>query len=109
MAPSQAGLHADIAHPINSACREVMQNAILKSYQEEKERAKQPGYTCRYDEYDAGDYDESYTSLIGDLNRGGEQFRSHGPHQSRGNHDSKAPVAARETHNGDNGFGAGIL
>src|SRR5271163_1447085 len=33
----RAKLHADIAHPINSGCREVIQSAILKSYQEEKE------------------------------------------------------------------------
>ena len=26
----RAKLHADIAHPINSACREVMQSAIIK-------------------------------------------------------------------------------
>src|SRR5205085_7739274 len=47
----RAKLHADIAHPINSACREVMQGAILKSYTEERERAKQPGYvTSRHAE-----------------------------------------------------------
>ena len=39
----RAKLHADIAHPINSACREVMQAAIIKAFSEEKERAKLPG------------------------------------------------------------------
>src|SRR5271163_3618858 len=39
-------LHADIAHPINSACREVIQSAVLKAFTAEKERAKQPGYVC---------------------------------------------------------------
>jgi stage V sporulation protein G len=53
-ADGRAKLHADIAHPINSACREVIQGAVLKSYNEEKERSKQPGYVCRYDDYDAG-------------------------------------------------------
>src|SRR5688572_7251854 len=58
----RAKLHADIAHPINSACREIIQSAVLKSYQEEKERAKQPGYLCRYDDYDC-DYEGTYGQI----------------------------------------------
>src|SRR5215470_8780247 len=52
-ADGRAKLHADIAHPINSACREIIQSAVIKAYQEEKERSKQPGYVCRYDDYDS--------------------------------------------------------
>ena len=113
----RAKLHADIAHPINSAAREVIQSAVLKSYQEEKERSKQPGYVCKYDEYDAGDFDESYTAVIGDLNSGGRSngtdgYRTHAPHPGlRGTHaaaENKAPVAAREETR-EGGFGAGIL
>jgi stage V sporulation protein G len=37
-------LHADIAHPINSGCRERIQKALEKAYAEEVERSKQPGY-----------------------------------------------------------------
>src|SRR5271166_2330350 len=48
-ADGRAKLHADIAHPINSACREVIQGAVLKSYADELERAKMPGYVSRYD------------------------------------------------------------
>lgn len=51
-ADGRAKLHADIAHPINSACREVIQSAVLKAYKEERERAKQPGYVCNYNEFD---------------------------------------------------------
>ncbi len=40
----RAKLHADIAHPINQACRERMQAAIVKAYEAEVERSKQPGY-----------------------------------------------------------------
>ena len=47
-----AKLHADIAHPINSACREVIQTAVLKAYHEERERSKQPGYVSNYEESD---------------------------------------------------------
>ncbi len=45
-ADGRAKLHADIAHPINSACREVVQSAIIKAYQEERERSKQPTATA---------------------------------------------------------------
>lgn len=49
----RAKLHADTAHPVNSAFREVIQEAILQSYRQEQERSRQPGYVSRY--YDACD------------------------------------------------------
>ncbi|MFO0958602.1 MAG: SpoVG family protein [Isosphaeraceae bacterium] len=55
-ADGRAKLHADIAHPINSMCREKIQGAVLGQYAEELERSKLPGYVCRYDDID-GDYD----------------------------------------------------
>ncbi|MEY3176201.1 MAG: Stage sporulation protein [Planctomycetota bacterium] len=45
-------LFADIAHPINSTCRERLEKAILAAFEEEQVRATQPGYVCRYDDYD---------------------------------------------------------
>src|SRR5262245_31840785 len=108
-ADGRAKLHADIAHPINSACREIIQTAVLKAYHEEKERAKQPGYVCRYDDYDAGDFDDSYTSVVSELNRPGENFRPHGPHAGRGTHEGKAQLSGREDKHNDRNFGAGIL
>jgi stage V sporulation protein G len=118
-ADGRAKLHADIAHPINSACREKIQTAILKSYQEEKERSKMPGYVCTYDEMDAGEYEESFTNIIGELNnpsRNHGDFRPHPAHGPRGTHSSRhttgpetpSPVSAREKET-DPGFGAGIL
>jgi stage V sporulation protein G len=56
-ADGRAKLHADIAHPINSMCREKIQSAVLASYAEELERAKLPGYVSRYDEYEVDDFD----------------------------------------------------
>lgn len=61
----RAKLHADIAHPINSSCREVMQQAIIKAFADEKERAKMPGYVCTYDDYDGGDFDYEAPSYAG--------------------------------------------
>ncbi len=55
-ADGRAKLHADIAHPINSMCREKIQSAVLASYADELERSKMPGYVSRYDDLDA-EYD----------------------------------------------------
>lgn len=54
----RAKLHADIAHPINSACRDKLQNQIIEAYNKEVERSKQPGYVPRHDEdfISDGDY-----------------------------------------------------
>jgi stage V sporulation protein G len=109
-ADGRVKLHADIAHPINSACREVIQSAVLKAYQEERERAKQPGYVCTYDDYDS-DYDDvaSYTQIVQvNAARGNGNYRSHAPHSpARGTHGTGS--AAREESSRTEGFGAGIL
>ena len=55
----RAKLHADIAHPIHAVAREMVQAAVVKCFIDEKEKAKLPGYACRYDDYDAGDYEDS--------------------------------------------------
>ncbi len=117
-AEGRAKLHADIAHPINSAAREVIQSAVIKAFSKEKELSKQPGYVCTYDEYDAGDVDDTYPNLIGELNgavrtNGADGYRTHAAHSGlRGthasSHESKTPVAAREE-DGQSKFGAGIL
>jgi len=51
-ADGRAKLYADIAHPINSDCREMIQEVVVNEYFEEIERAKQPGYVSRYDDFD---------------------------------------------------------
>lgn len=48
----RAKLYADIAHPINSACREMIQEAVIRALREEIEKAKQPGYVSTYDDFD---------------------------------------------------------
>lgn len=42
-------LYADIAHPINASCREQIQNRVVREYEAELVRAKEPGYISRYD------------------------------------------------------------
>lgn len=50
-------LYADVAHPINSECREAIQNAVIDEFQSELDRSQQPGYRSRYDDgfEDAGE------------------------------------------------------
>ena len=62
----RAKLYADIAHPINSACREMIQKHVIEAYEEELRLSSEPGYRSRYDDYfDAGeeggndDYDDN--------------------------------------------------
>lgn len=63
-ADGRAKLHADIAHPINSMCREKIQSAVLASYADELERSKMPGYVSRYDDLDGGEFDIPYGAPI---------------------------------------------
>jgi stage V sporulation protein G len=58
-ADGRAKLYADIAHPINSHCREMIQQCVIREYFGEIERAKEPGYVSRYDDFD---YDYSDAS-----------------------------------------------
>ncbi|MDD4888980.1 MAG: SpoVG family protein, partial [Phycisphaerae bacterium] len=37
-------LHADMAHPINMACRERIERAVVQAYENERHAATQPGY-----------------------------------------------------------------
>lgn len=53
-ADGRTKLHADIAHPINSECRERMQAKIASAYDGEQAKSKLPGYRPSYDD----DFDE---------------------------------------------------
>ena len=44
-------LYADIAHPINSLCREMIQERVIGAFEEEKARAKLPGYVPAYEDF----------------------------------------------------------
>lgn len=43
-------LYADVAHPINQSCRDLIQARVVEEYILELDRAKQPGYVSRYDD-----------------------------------------------------------
>lgn len=56
-AEGRAKLYADIAHPINSQCREAIQEKVIAAYRQELELAKEPGYVSRYDD----DYEDEFS------------------------------------------------
>ena len=53
--------HVDVAHPINTACRELIQTTVLKAYKEEISRAEQGlGPTHAYEPEAPGEPGEEY-------------------------------------------------
>jgi stage V sporulation protein G len=108
-ADGRAKLHADIAHPIHPRARQDIQDAVVKAYQDEKGRAAQPGYVCRYDDYDS-DFEEadaaaSYGGVVAEM---GRVVRAHGAHQPGPKGIGAARPAERAKATSD-GFGAGIV
>lgn len=114
-------LYADIAHPINSECREKIQDRVISEYEAELERADQPGYTSRYDEdYDDFDIPEDLSeqpaseSKSQKLDKAGSEQQHiepaepepRGPHSKQAREDTSDSVI-RPPRNDD--FGAGIF
>ncbi|MGI9456204.1 MAG: SpoVG family protein [Aeoliella sp.] len=79
----RAKLYADIAHPINSACREMIQEHVIREYEEEIERAKQPGYVSTYDEYDDDHPPASSRTRVDESHSSQTASAPHHPPQSR--------------------------
>ncbi len=106
-ADGRVKLHADIAHPINSGCREVIQTAVLRAFQMEKERSRQPGYVCTYDDYDSPEFEgTSYTHIVSEISgKGYRTDKAHG--HARGGHAATGAAAPREEKAND--FGAGVM
>ena len=51
-ADGRAKLYADIAHPINSECREMIQESVIREFFDEIERRSSPAMSRRYDDFD---------------------------------------------------------
>jgi stage V sporulation protein G len=95
-------LYADIAHPINSSCREMIQERVIKAFGEEKIRAKQPGYVSRYEELDSGEDYEPPPELPR-----AERTKIEQPEAPRGPHQPPKQTQPGRRPQGD--FGAGIF
>lgn len=49
---NKSRMFADIAHPINSSCREKIERAVFNALEDERVKASQPGYVCTYDDFE---------------------------------------------------------
>ncbi|GAB4139998.1 MAG: SpoVG family protein [Planctomycetaceae bacterium] len=130
----RAKLYADIAHPIKSDCRDLIQNRVLEAYENELIKSREPNYICSYD-----DYGEDAFAILKDEGNGSSGFptpqpgnvadqndvahriepaeaESNGPHTSSPTrvNQSEYHQTANATHDksaeqDDDGFGAGLV
>lgn len=114
-------LYADIAHPINSACREMIQNAVVQAFEEEKKLAAQPDYVSRYD--DVADFEDPQPKKsdpgISNLNRRDNPNKSEEVSRRRDAPSSTPAPKMDQTHQGkkksishqgdDGNFGDGVF
>ncbi|MEO0530445.1 MAG: SpoVG family protein [Planctomycetota bacterium] len=108
-ADGRTKLYADIAHPINSSCREMIQNRVVKDYQNELELAKSPDYVSRYDEYDAGDYvdaDETVETRVRRVDSAHQQTTANKPHHPPQGDPSRSTVGTPHISPGGSGSNA---
>jgi stage V sporulation protein G len=98
----RAKLYADIAHPINSSCREMIQQRVIQAFEEERARSKLPGYVPSYDDIDHEDMPSPRVSATTSVAQVQGAEKPHGPHRIP----AQQPGADR-MHN--RGFGAGIF
>ena len=99
----RAKLYADIAHPINPACREMIQARVIDAFEREKLQSQQPGYVSTYDDFDS-DSDEDVSSRPTTV----EPKQVQGAELPRGPH--RAPAQQPQTQRqGEGDFGAGIF
>ena len=95
----RAKLYADIAHPINSSCREMIQESVVREYQEEIRRAKDPSYVSRYDDFDL-DFDDPRSATS---SKRAKENRVDQPHEPRGKHSPRTGGAAEQSDSNDRG------
>jgi stage V sporulation protein G len=105
----RAKLYADIAHPINSTCREMIQDRVIDAFEGEKLEATAPDYISSYDDFDHYDppTEESKTrdadkSSAVEPTQVQPAQRPRGPHKAPANRPQAAPQS-------DSGFGAGVF
>lgn len=98
----RAKLYADIAHPINSNCREMIQQRVIQAFEDERSRSKLPGYVPSYEDFEAEDVGAPARAA------GTLPAQVQGAERPRGPH--KAPAGQPQNNRAaNNRFGAGIF
>ena len=97
-------LYADIAHPINTGCREMIQQRVIRAYEEEKNRSKLPGYVPSYDDFEPEVVAPPRAPTTTQI-QGAE--KPHGPHKLPSQ--QQQPAANANTQPKVVGFGAGVF
>ncbi|MBM4094301.1 MAG: stage V sporulation protein G [Planctomycetes bacterium] len=114
-ADGRVKLYADIAHPINSECREMIQKHVIAEYQAELDRATQPGYMSRYDESYGDDYEpEEARTVPTAVDAGPTRVMPEHSHIQPANVEPRPPhrpmsPPVRDTARKNDGFGAGVF
>ncbi len=109
----RAKLYADIAHPINSTCREMIQDRVIKEFRVEVDRAKLPGYRSTYDDYDHEDAVSPAAAVREKTQVQPAEQQPRSPHRTAAQQPSHHPprhAAPQHAPGGKrDGFGAGIF
>jgi stage V sporulation protein G len=103
----RAKLYADIAHPINSSCREMIQQRVIHAFEEEKVRSKMPGYVPTYDDFEPEEVGSPSRSSAITQVQGAERPR--GPHKSHAAQPQAQGGQPQRNRRTNGGFGAGIF
>jgi len=96
----RAKLYADIAHPINSDCREMIQRHVIEAFREELNRSKLPGYVSTYE-----DIDEPAPAA----NVEPAQQHPRGPHKTPARRPAEKADRPSNKRSTQGGFGAGVF
>jgi len=92
----RAKLYADIAHPINAKCREMIQNRVIAELEKEQQLAGEPGYRSRYDEsYDSGPDVSPEEMVERKSGASGGQQKAHPADQQKDSNESKPDSVAK--------------
>ncbi len=100
-------LYADIAHPINSECREKLQQKVISEFRAELERAKEPGYVSRYDDEYDDDVEQYPVNEEPARPENNSSFSPHHVDQAESTQPPHKSPSQSPARNGD--FGAGIF
>ena len=100
-------LHADVAHPINSASRDYIQSEVVKAFEKEIELSKQPGYKpADMDGYGDDDYHHQHTPAPAS---GGSATTSHNTDTNPSVSTDDSPQDETRQDSPPSGFGDGLL